>query len=124
MNIDFSIKELENLTSVLEKTLENVSSDISTEDLEDLLNKIGLVINDEEDFQEFLKTAPYSLSENQTIFVRDCFRLDLEIDWEYSGRMMFGRKCPATVISSGGLSTTAKYCTDNMGLSTVFYAKD
>ena len=63
------------------------------------------------------------LSENQSKFVADAEEAGLEV-YSYSGRSMYGKKCPAvTVDGPGSFGTKAKTCWDNMGLRYVVYAR-
>lgn len=63
------------------------------------------------------------LSKNQKQFVEDAEDQGHEIDYEYSGRGMFGAKCPSiTVKGMGELNTSAEISWDNMGKDYVIYA--
>jgi len=64
----------------------------------------------------------YELSANQKKFVAKVKKegLEKELRFDYSGRGMFGRKCPAVVAPNGAFSF--KGCSvDNMGLDMVYY---
>lgn len=62
----------------------------------------------------------YELSENQKKFVRKAKREGYHIRWDYSGRGMFGDKCPAVVAPWGAFSYKGA-STDNMGRDMVIY---
>ena len=67
----------------------------------------------------------YKLSDNQKRFVRDAKKQELDIDYNYSGRFMYGRQCPSIIVESpGAFLTKAKINWDNMGMEFVIYAKD
>lgn len=62
----------------------------------------------------------YELSDSQKKFVRKAKREGFEIRYDYSGRGMFGRRCPAVVCAHGAFGY--KGCSaDNMGLDMVYY---
>ena len=68
------------------------------------------------------------LSENQERFVTDVQSLGLEVDYDYSGRFMYGEKCPAVrledSIQLAVFTTQAEICTDQMGkFGFVVYAR-
>lgn len=72
---------------------------------------------------ELLPDGDYELSKNQIQFCRDAEDQDLDIDCSYSGRGMYGRKCPAVRIDHAGqFGTRADVSTDSMGLGIVVYA--
>lgn len=65
------------------------------------------------------------LSDNQRQFVEDAEEQDLEIKYDYSGRLMYGRTCPAVIVSTpADFNTDADTFFDNMGLNFVVYAKN
>lgn len=67
-----------------------------------------------------MKTPDYDLSEAQKKFVRKAKREGFKIRFNYSGRGMFGRNCPAVVCPAGSFGM--KGCrSDNMGLDMVYY---
>jgi hypothetical protein len=71
-----------------------------------------------------LEAAEPTLSENQKKFVRAAKRAGLEV-FQYSGRGMFGRKCPAVSLDRGErFATRATTRTDSLGMGTVVYAQD
>ena len=62
----------------------------------------------------------YDLSESQKKFVRKAKREGLRVDYGYSGRFMYGRKCPSVVAPAGAFSF--KGCrVDNMAFDMVYY---
>lgn len=68
--------------------------------------------------------AGYALSDNQVRFCVDAENNNQELRLDYSGRGMYGQKCPAvTVDDVSEFTTTAKYRTDSMGLGVVMYAQ-
>lgn len=67
-------------------------------------------------------TPDYELTPRQEIFVELCESLDLEIDYGYSGRYMYGRECPSVVVDYYEEDTELlPYNSDNMGSSCVFF---
>jgi len=80
------------------------------------------VLIDVSDFGE--AECGYKLSKNQKIFVRDAQECGLEVDYDYSGRAMNGRDCPAVRVDSPNeLTTRANYSIDSMGVGLVLYAR-
>jgi hypothetical protein len=66
----------------------------------------------------------YDLSDNQVQFCEDAVEQGLSIDCTYSGRDMYGKRCPSVVIEHAGeFGTTANVSTDSMGLGIVIYAR-
>jgi hypothetical protein len=66
----------------------------------------------------------YELSPNQQQFVSDALEQGLEVNYEYSGRGMYGRRCPAvTVASPSEFRTTAATDWDSLGFGFVVYAR-
>ena len=64
-----------------------------------------------------------TLSANQALFVRAAKRAGLDV-FAYSGRGMFGDKCPAVTVShAAAFKTRAKVSTDSMGKDVVVYAR-
>lgn len=62
----------------------------------------------------------YELSDKQKSFVRKAKKEGFEVNYSYSGRGMFGRKCPSVVCRRGEFGF--KGCSvDNMGLDMVYY---
>lgn len=62
----------------------------------------------------------YELSDSQKKFVKAAKSAGLKVRYDYSGRFMYGRKCPAVVCGSGQFGF--KGCrVDNMGLDMVYY---
>ena len=62
------------------------------------------------------------LSSNQQDFVQQVLKLGLEVD-SYSGRGMFGAKCPAVYVRRvGEMRLDCAYRQDVMGLGFVLYA--
>ena len=69
------------------------------------------------------------LSKNQERFVHDVEAIGLEVDYEYSGRFMYGKTCPAVRLEDkvqlAVFNTDANICTDQMGKhGFVVYSKD
>jgi hypothetical protein len=65
-----------------------------------------------------------TLSINQLRFVKDAYRAGLQVNFNYSGRGMFGGTCPAVVVEDiTDFSTIANVRTDNMGHDYVVYAR-
>lgn len=71
------------------------------------------------------KVVEQVLSEKQKKFVELCEAEGLEIDYDYSGRGMYGKTCPAVRVD--GLDELSfnpnKYCVDNMGRGYVVYCQ-
>ena len=66
----------------------------------------------------------YELSENQQLFVHDAENQGFEVNYNYSGRNMYGTKCPAiTVDGMYDFQTRASVNYDNMGLGFVLYCR-
>jgi|GEM_PF-4675745 len=67
----------------------------------------------------------YELSKNQQQFVDDAEEQFFKVDYMYSGRGMYGRRCPAVIEERGEarLNTTARISEDSMGLDRVVYAE-
>ena len=65
----------------------------------------------------------YPLTPRQQQFIRDATKAGFIVRYDYSGRGMFGRRCPAFTINSLNhlqfLTTT--YATDQLGLGYVVY---
>lgn len=62
----------------------------------------------------------YELTSEQKKFVRKALREGFEVDYGYSGRFMYGRKCPSVTCSNGAFGF--KGCrSDNMGRDMVYY---
>jgi hypothetical protein len=67
-----------------------------------------------------MKNPDYELSLKQKRFVAKAKREGFRVDYGYSGRFMYGRKCPAVVAPNGCFGY--KGCSvDNMGLDMVYY---
>lgn len=64
-------------------------------------------------------------SANQKQFIKDAERQGFEVDYDYSGRGMYGRTCPSIIEERGGdkFGTKAKTRQDSMGLDAVVYAQ-
>lgn len=63
---------------------------------------------------------PYKLSTRQKNFVRKAEKEGFDIRWDYSGRFMFGEKCPAVVCKAGSFGYRGAL-QDSMGLDVVIY---
>lgn len=69
---------------------------------------------------ESIDLPDYELSKTQKAFVKKAKKEGHKIRWDYSGRFMYGAKCPAVVCRSGEFGF--KGCrSDNMGLDMVYY---
>lgn len=64
--------------------------------------------------------APYDLTDNQVKFVRKALKEGFEIDYTYSGRFMFGERCPAVRCKAGEFGFKGAL-SDSMGLGVVIY---
>lgn len=70
--------------------------------------------------------AGYELSFNQLTFLVDCKDEGIDenkIRFDYSGRGMFGKRCPG-VVCKNQFPTSAIVKVDNMGLDIIVYAQD
>jgi hypothetical protein len=76
------------------------------------------------DAKKFIEdNCDYELSENQENFAIDAFVAGYEVSFDYSGRGMFGRKCPSiSVMSREDFSSSSHFLQDNMGIGKVLYA--
>lgn len=64
------------------------------------------------------------LSNNQQKFLEDAIAQDKDIDFEYSGRGMFGDRCPAVRLEQfESFHTDAEAYSDSLGLGSVVYAR-
>ena len=65
-----------------------------------------------------------ALSANQKAFVRAAKRAGHDVFYTYSGRGMYGDRCPAFVTSPWApFKSRARFQTDNMGRDVVIYAQ-
>ena len=70
------------------------------------------------------RAPDYELSKNQQKFVDDARKQGFAVDYGYSGRFMYGQRCPAVRLDNvRDLPTKAKTEWDNMGLGYVVYAR-
>ena len=66
----------------------------------------------------------YELSANQKKFVKDAENQGLDVCYDYSGRGMYGKECPAVNLDRHGkFNTKADTREDSMGLGSVIYAQ-
>jgi len=68
----------------------------------------------------------YTLTANQMLFVREAEEQELEVDYTYSGRGMYGAYCPAVRLEAEDLlryKFTAAVARDSLGLGMVVYAR-
>ena len=78
--------------------------------------------HDLKDATEIPYPYPYPLTDNQYKFVKDVENQGFEIYFTYSGRGMYGEKCPAVDLHPiERLMTDAEYYQDSMGRDTVLY---
>ncbi len=68
-----------------------------------------------------IEKAPYELTAAQKRFVSKARREGLKIRWNYSGRCMYGRQCPAVVVSDPKDFPFKNASIDNMGRDYVVY---
>jgi hypothetical protein len=64
--------------------------------------------------------AGYPLSDNQVEFCLDADDANLDIEYDYSGRYMYGKTCPAVYDDVPTMASVAK---DSMGRGIVTYAR-
>jgi hypothetical protein len=84
----------------------------------------GEVIDTEEEKKRFVEEAGYDLSDNQVKFCKDAEDSGVELEYDYSGRGMYGKTCPSvTVDDENDFKTEARIKTDNMGLQIIMYAQ-
>lgn len=107
--------ELERLLTIIDQN--------PNDDIIEIARKVREEIEFLEEFQNIVDECPYELSENQKQFVLDCLALDLEVDWDYSGRGMMGRQCPSVRIDDSFLKTSADVTRDSMGMGYIHYAR-
>ena len=83
------------------------------------------LIDEDEEKRRFEEYAGYELSDNQVQFCVDAERDDLELDFSYSGRGMYGRTCPSVTIGEDedDFKTEADVKQDSMGRGKVIYAQ-
>ena len=63
------------------------------------------------------------LSDNQDRFVQDALAMGLEVNYDYSGRGMEGRTCPAVTVGQyENFDSDTDHNKDSMGMGTVYYA--
>jgi hypothetical protein len=89
-------------------------------------NKIeGTILDEEEQRRDFEEAAGYKLSDNQVKFCQEAEDDVQDIDYTYSGRGMYGNKCPAVRIGrdDDDFKSTAKTQTDGMGTEHIIYAQ-
>lgn len=85
----------------------------------------GAVIDTDAQKKEFEKAAGYKLSDNQIQFCQEAEDEGFDIDYTYSGRGMYGSKCPAVRIGKDDdeFKSSARTQTDGMGMGIVIYAQ-
>lgn len=85
----------------------------------------GEVIDTEVVREEWEKKSGYKLSDNQILFCKDADDQGHDIYFNYSGRAMFSKVCPAVNLESRDeLETTSKIKEDSMGKGIVLYAQN
>jgi hypothetical protein len=65
--------------------------------------------------------TPYELSKKQKSFVRKAKKMGFEVTYDYSGRFMYGAKCPAVYLDRYETFSFKGARVDNMGLGMVVY---
>jgi hypothetical protein len=76
----------------------------------------------EEAKKEYEEQAGYELSEKQVRFCVEAEEQGCDIDFNYSGRGMFGRKCPAVITDEDTeFNPTMRVQRDSMGTGAVIY---
>ncbi len=118
--LNFTLNEIRLLLQIIQELPDK--HDYDNDELDSVYNKLEEMDSNHSDAEELIEKAPYALTENQKMFVQTAIAQEFEINWSYSGRGMFGKKCPAVVGQS--FSSLSKFCQDNMGKDIVFYAKD
>lgn len=77
----------------------------------------------ETELEDLLKDVEYKLTDNQREFAIAALDAGLEINFDYSGRNMYGRECPSVVVPNlKAFHPSAEHKTDNMGYDYVIYA--
>jgi len=63
------------------------------------------------------------LSDNQEQFVQDALAQGLEVNYDYSGRGMYGRTCPSVKLDRyDHFDSDTSYSKDSLGMGIVYYA--
>jgi hypothetical protein len=64
-----------------------------------------------------------NMTKNQKQFIRDAEEQGFDVDYDYSGRGMYGKTCPSIIEERYGsrFGTKASVRSDSMGLDTVIY---
>jgi hypothetical protein len=79
------------------------------------LDEAGVSIEDVKDL---------AYSDNQLKFIEQVKSQGFQVEYDYSGRFMFGDVCPAVRVDDiADIRITASYSTDNMGMGYIIYAK-
>ena len=65
-------------------------------------------------------------SHNQQTFIKDAISQGFKVDYDYSGRAMYGRECPSIYVQDllNDFTSSAKVKSDNMGKGYVIYAQN
>lgn len=66
---------------------------------------------------------PYELTDTQKKFVSKARKNGLKIRWDYSGRGMYGARCPAVIVGHPSDFSFKHSNVDNMGLDYVVYCR-
>jgi len=116
MKVDLTEQQISFLLQVLEPI-----SDSRADEIYSVLHQTYEFYKDAKKFIE--ENCDYELSENQENFVIDAFIAEHEVSFDYSGRGMFGRKCPSiSIMSREEFSSGSNFLQDSMGLGKVLYA--
>jgi hypothetical protein len=93
--------------------------------LDEVYSKLHETYEAYKDAKKFIEeNCDYEISENQENFVIDAFIAEHEVSFDYSGRGMFGRKCPSiSVMSREEFSSSSNFLQDSMGIGKVLYAQ-
>lgn len=121
MKTNFSREQLEWLVNLVDEN----SEDLDSEPASSVYTELNKALDVLDEVDEASENCEYDLSDNQLQFVADVLAAELEVRWDYSGRGMFGRKCPAVYLKRDEqFSSSSETRMDSMGKGTVIYAVD
>jgi len=126
LNLEITAQTREQFLQLFEEVLNQAKLDddfLNAGDSKNFAN--GDIIDTDEQKSYWDKQAGYSLSDNQLQFCLDADEQGQEVNFNYSGRGMFGKSCPSVVVSDmNDMTTKARTRTDSMGLDLVIYAQN
>jgi hypothetical protein len=117
MKINLTDNQISYLSHVLQSVEQNSTIDA-------ILNALDEAQNALFEADDLINSCNYELSDNQIQFVRDVVAAGKEVNFDYSGRSMFGKPCPAVTLNfDESFLTDAQIAQDSLGLGTVIYAR-